>query len=112
VSRAPQPARVSAAAERARLGLPDARDREPGAAEGARFWPASGRTAVDLLEMAQFDAHAREGDDLMVGVAIPGAEGACQTCHHAKVWHKDARWGCEVGCSCAKFARAPREVRA
>lgn len=97
-------AEISAQA-RARLGLPDGRDREPGAAEGWRWWASIDGPPTDLLQLAQFGAAVREGDDLSVGVAIPGAPGACGTCHHAKVWHIAARRSCEL-CACRAWAKA------
>lgn len=96
-------------AYRADHGLPDQRDREPLAITGERWWPADGFVPADLLELALLDdaltASAREGDDLAVGVAIPGAPGACATCHHYKPWHNRCRGACEQ-CDCRKWVKA------
>ena len=96
------------AEERRRLGLPDARERDPLAAQGFRLpW---GRPEADLIEILAIRAAVQEMEDLSIGIAIPGAQGACLHCHHARVCHKDARWRCETCTACPKYIRAPRQV--
>lgn len=95
-----------AAANRARHGMPDRRTRDPWAVNGPRWAPWCWSEPLDLIQELELRASDEEGNELSAGVAIPGAPGTCAApeCARWKVWHKDARFACEL-CPCGRFQR-------